>query len=216
MTTFRDHEVREETIAVGSRTFHLWVPRTPEALLERPHVQARFAQDEYMPYWTTLWPAARLLATELARSEVFTAGAPVLDLGAGLGLTTLVLLARGCRVTAADHDADALALLCENARRNNLPLPTTLPLDWHTERPATRFARIVAADVLYERRQLPAIAAFLSDVLAPGGSAWLCDPNRQVADAFPEVALGGALRTTQHTLCALEGAHAGRLFVVQR
>lgn len=215
MTTFRDYEVGEETVAASSRMFRLLVPRTPEALLDRPHVQARFAQDEYLPYWATLWPAARLLAGEIAQSHAFDTGTHVLDLGAGLGLTTLVLLSRGCLVTAADHDADALALLCENARRNDLPLPTPLLLDWHSQRPAARSARIVAADVLYERRQLAAIAAFLGDVLVPGGVAWLCDPNRQVADAFPEVAAARGLSAATRALLIAEGKNAGRLFEVR-
>lgn len=215
MTTFRDYEVGEETVAVRSRRFRLLVPRTPEALLDRPHVQARFAQDEYLPYWAMLWPAAHLLAGEIAQTDMFGPGMPVLDLGAGLGLTTLVLLARGCLVTAADHDADALALLCENARRNDLPLPTALLLDWHTQRPATRFARIIAADVLYERRQLTALAALLSDLLVPGGRAWLCDPNRRVADAFPEVAAARGLRTGVRVVQSTDGTNTGRLFEVR-
>jgi hypothetical protein len=43
---------------------------------------------------------------------------------------------------------------------------------------------VVAADVLYERRNGPQLLALLPRVVAPGGEAWIADPGRVAAGAF--------------------------------
>ena len=59
-----------------------------------------------------------------------------------------------------------------------------LVLDWRKP-PALTFARIIAADVLYERRLVPLVADVLARLLAPGGEAILTTPYRASAESFP-------------------------------
>jgi hypothetical protein len=46
------------------------------------------------------------------------------------------------------------------------------------------FDLILGADVLYERRNVPSVAAFLSSSLKPGAEAWVTDPGRPQAEQF--------------------------------
>jgi predicted nicotinamide N-methyase len=167
------HELREERFAHAAIELRLSAPREPEALID----EREFERDERLPYWAGLWPAARVLARALAERP----GAPrtALELGCGLALPSLVLAARGARVTATDYDEDALRFARANARRNGLELEARV-LDWRA-RPAElgRFELVVAADVAYEPRLAAPLADAIEAALAPGGRALVSDPGRR-------------------------------------
>jgi predicted nicotinamide N-methyase len=62
--------------------------------------------------------------------------------------------------------------------------------DW--TRPAELLARgpfslVLAADVLYERRNVPVLLELLPRLVAPGGEILLADPGRATADTFLEL-----------------------------
>jgi hypothetical protein len=65
--------------------------------------------------------------------------------------------------------------------------------DWRQPPPLGPFDRILGADVLYERRNAPAVAAFLAGHLKPGADAWIADPGRPQASLFPDLAAQAGL-----------------------
>jgi predicted nicotinamide N-methyase len=138
-------------VRVGEVELALLRPETPEALID----DDAFADDEFLPYWAELWPAATALAEALPDVH----GLRVVELGCGLGVTALVAAARGADVVATDWAEDAIELLRRNAERNGLGLRAEVR-DWR-EPWAERFDLAVAADVLYERRNVePMLARF--------------------------------------------------------
>lgn len=170
-------------VELGGETFVLSRPADPAELLD----EEAFADDEFLPYWAELWPAARSLAAILPpRLD----GRRVLELGCGLGLPSLVAARRGAEVLATDWAEDALDLLEENAARNHLSLRRRR-LDW-TRPPADLVEEapdlVLAADVAYEQRNVEPLATLLESL---GAEVLLADPGR---------AAGGAL------LGRLEGA----------
>jgi predicted nicotinamide N-methyase len=62
--------------------------------------------------------------------------------------------------------------------------PETALLDWHASQSLGTFDLVAAADVLYERRNAPALADLASSLLAPGGEAVFADPRRKDAPLF--------------------------------
>jgi predicted nicotinamide N-methyase len=145
-----------ETRLVAGVELRLLRPASPEALID----EREFERVEYLPYWAELWPAA----TALAEALPDVAGLRVVELGCGLGVTSLVAAARGADVTATDWSPDAVALLRENAARNGLALRTEVR-DWR-EPWAQRFDLALASDLLYERRNVEPVLARLRE-LAP-------------------------------------------------
>jgi predicted nicotinamide N-methyase len=79
-------------------------------------------------------------------------------------VTSLVAAAKGADVTATDWASEAVGLLRENAARNSLALHAEVR-DWR-EPWAERFDLALAADVLYERRNVEPVLARLRE-LAP-------------------------------------------------
>jgi predicted nicotinamide N-methyase len=145
-----------ETLVVGGVELALLRPSSPEELID----ETAFEDDEFLPYWAELWPASLALAAALPE----VAGLRVVELGCGLGLPSLVAAARGAEVTATDWAADAVELLRDNAARNRLELRVEVR-DWR-EPWDERFDLAVAADVLYEQRNVEPLLERLRE-LAP-------------------------------------------------
>jgi predicted nicotinamide N-methyase len=145
-----------ETRVVAGIELLLARPASPEALID----EEEFARDEYLPYWAELWPAATVLAESLPELS----GQRVVELGCGLGVTSLVAAATGADVTATDWSPDAIELLRSNAARNLLSVRAEVR-DWRVTW-AERFDLALAADVLYERRNVEPVLARLRE-LAP-------------------------------------------------
>jgi predicted nicotinamide N-methyase len=145
-----------ETLRVGGVELTLLRPTAPDELID----EDAFADDEFLPYWAELWPASLALANALPD----VSGLRVVELGCGLGVPSLVAATRGAEVTATDWADDAIALLGENAVRNELVL-TAEVRDWRDPWEA-RFDLVLAADVLYERRNVEPLIERLAE-LAP-------------------------------------------------
>jgi predicted nicotinamide N-methyase len=143
-------------LVVGDVELALLRPSSPEELID----ETAFEDDEFLPYWAELWPAAIALAAALPE----VAGLRIVELGCGLGVPSLVAAARGAEVTATDWAADAVELLRENAARNGLELRVEVR-DWR-EPWDERFDLAVAADVLYEQRNVEPLLERLRE-LAP-------------------------------------------------
>jgi predicted nicotinamide N-methyase len=146
--------LREQVVQTGGIALTLLRPAVPEELIG----EEAFDDDEFLPYWAELWPAATALAEALPET---LEGVRVVELGCGLGVPSLVAAARGAEVTALDWAEDAVALLRQNAARNGLELTASLH-DWR-EPLADRFDLALAADVLYERRNVEPVLARLRE-----------------------------------------------------
>jgi len=124
-----------------------------------------------------VWPAGRVLAETMSHYDV--AGKRILELGCGLGLSSLVLAHRGANVVASDHHPLAESFLAYNAGLNDLPAVHYRDLPW--EMPDTslgRFDLIIGSDVLYERGHGVQIAAVMERHAKPTAELLLTDPGR--------------------------------------
>ena len=142
--------------------------------------------DERMPYFATLWPSAESLCNAILDGPSWQ-GLRVLDLGCGIGAVGLAAAFRQARVSLLDWEPRAIEIARFSAKALGLGLEFALAGDWRDEDLALpKFDRILGADVLYEDRNVPAVAQFLQRFLKPSGQAWIADPGRQCAAAFPQ------------------------------
>jgi predicted nicotinamide N-methyase len=167
----------EETVALRDGELSVLRPRDAEALLD----EEAFEHEEYLPYWAELWPSGQALARRVSARSL--RGARVLELGCGLGLPSLAAALAGGRVLATDWSPDAIELLEANAARNGARLEIAQAA-W--EAPGALVERapwdlVLAADVLYERRNVPLLLDLLPRL---GAEVWLADPGRPPAPEF--------------------------------
>ncbi len=187
----RFHPVRD-LVEVGPLRLTVARPPSAEDLIDEDD----YARDERLPYWAELWPSGLVLASRLAAEP--PAGLHVVELGCGVGVPSVVAALGGAAsVLATDWYDEALAFTRANAAEAGVTqLVETLLVDWSAP-PAALLGRppadlVIGADLLYEERNGPALAALLPRILAPGGVALIADPRRPHADGLidPLVAQG--------------------------
>lgn len=142
----------------------------------------RLAEEPHLPYWAELWDSAAGVAQRLVQLPISCA-TRVLDLGCGMGLAGAVAAAMGARVLLADREPTALLL----ARLNTLAFARcarTRRLDWRRDRLRERFDLILGSDILYERSQWDALAAFWTEHVTAQGRVLLGEPGRAAGDLF--------------------------------
>jgi ETFB lysine methyltransferase len=166
-----------EQVIVEDRTFAVMRPSDSDRLLDHPSVRSAFAADEYMPYWTDLWPAARMLAKAILR-ETWPLGQRALEVGCGLGLPGIAAMAMGLHVTFSDYDATALRFAADNARANGFHSFDTLQMDWRYPPENVQFPVILTSDLIYEMRNVAPLVALIKKLLEPGGVCLLTDQDR--------------------------------------
>ena len=103
-------------------------------------------------------------------------------------MPSVLALARGARVLATDHYEAALDFTAHNASTNLDLEPDTILLDWREPdiEDMGTFDLVLAADVLYERKNAASLADLVPKLLAPGGEAIFADPRRDEAPVFLE------------------------------
>jgi predicted nicotinamide N-methyase len=185
----------EEIVALDGHELRFLRPRSSEDLLD----EEAFEHEEFLPYWAEVWPSGVALARDVATRAL--RGARTLELGCGLALPSIAAALAGGRVLATDWSRDAIALAAANAERSDAALET-LVCDW--SRPDPLLARapwelVLAADVLYELRNVDALLDLLPRLVDRRGEILLADPGRPNAERFLAAAEAAfERRTTDH------------------
>jgi predicted nicotinamide N-methyase len=150
------------------------------------------------PLFGLLWPSGQRMAERMARRPVTLER--ILEIGCGLGLSSLIAHRRGANVTASDCHPLTHAFLDENTRLNGLsPMAYRhglwgtaasredgLPVltSAHDEGVSGLFDLIVGSDILYERDDEGSLARFIDAHAAKTSEIWVVDPNRGNRAAF--------------------------------
>ena len=175
----RTFTVVEELVPVPGRTIRITRPRDSEELLD----DEAFESDEFLPYWAELWPSGLALAREVAALDL--SGRRVLEVGCGLGLPAIAAALAGADVVASDWSEEALAFAALNARENGVAL-RTLRCSWASAEPlfdGGPWDLVLAADVLYERRDVPPLSRLLAGLRS---DALVATPERPAVREFLE------------------------------
>ena len=175
-----------KSITIGSntfsKTFQIAYPGNADELLDHPSTQEAFHADQYMPYWAELWPSSQMLGYALMQ-QTWPANYQALEIGCGVGLAGIVALSLGMQVTFSDYDATAVEFAAENAIANGFTNFKKLPLDWRFP-PSFQVPLLLAADVIYEERNIAPLITFIQSVLEPDGVCLLSDSDRSTRGGF--------------------------------
>jgi predicted nicotinamide N-methyase len=113
------------------------------------------------------------------------AGKRILELGCGLGLSSLVLQRRGADITASDHHPLAASFLEHNAMLNGLSAVAYRDLPWAVpDATLGRFDLIIGSDILYERDHAALLAQMIVRHARPEAEMVLTDPGRGNSGPF--------------------------------
>jgi predicted nicotinamide N-methyase len=189
------------------------LPWTGQSLrVERPtdtdRLLDRVAADpeQNLPYWAEIWASGVALADAVLRDPGAVAGRRVLEVGCGIGVTAAAALRAGAELTVCDYFPEALAFCAAACRANAGRAPRALTVNWRAPGSAffaeagAPFPVVLAADVLYEERDVEPLMGFAAAVVEPGGLLWLAEPGRPPALLWLEAVrgLGWAVESETH------------------
>lgn len=194
-----------KSITVGSKTFQIAYPGNADELLDHPSTQTAFHADQYMPYWAELWPSSQMLG-EVLMEQTWPDNHRALEIGCGVGLAGIVALSLGMHVIFSDYDATAVDFAAENAIANGFPDFEKLPLDWRFP-PDFQVPLLLAADVIYEERNIAPLISFIQTVLEPGGICLLSDSDRSTRGGFRYALKQAQLKFTRQRV-SVEGSES--------
>jgi predicted nicotinamide N-methyase len=185
-------ELRDETVTIPGTDVSLLVTRPADidALLDRTTDDP----EQNLPYWAELWPSGIALAAAILENPEIVRGKAVLELGSGVGITAAIALEAGADLLATDYAPESLVLTNVTSLRHAGTEPRTLQVNWRRPSPALLadfpdgYPVVLAADVLYERRDIEPLLELFDRIVAPDGVLWLAEPGRPPASIFLETA----------------------------
>jgi predicted nicotinamide N-methyase len=191
------YTTRQLTVRLGGHDYRIRALSDLQQFADPGHLAERVGISSAL--WSLfgqVWPSGRVLAEAMCMHEI--AGKRILELGCGLGLSSLVLQRRGMDVVASDHHPLAESFLRHNAAQNELSDITYRDLRW--EIPDTTlglFDLIIGSDILYERGHADMLAALVKRHARPDAEILITDPGRGNSAAFTRELLAQGYTVTE-------------------
>ena len=124
----KEYETESNDVIVNGRKFKILLPRYLSKFIKTDDVFRDF------PLWAKIWQASWVLAGHLDTMPVDT-GKNFLEIGAGVGLVSIVAASSGHRITMTEFSRDALQFARANAHINGCSHLPIRALDWRDASP---------------------------------------------------------------------------------
>jgi len=174
---YQKYETETNEVVVEDRKFQILLPRSLAGFINTHDVFHEF------PLWAKIWQASWVLADYLAAIPV-AAKKQFLELGAGVGLVSIVAASFGHRITMSEYNDDALQFARANAHINDCPGLPVVELDWNRLQLPGCFDYIVASEVIYKKDDCRPLMKLLKTVLKPDGEVILAGEMRKSSMDF--------------------------------
>jgi 16S rRNA G1207 methylase RsmC len=177
------YELELVPIKLNETSIELWAVKRWKDVVETENEN----EQEYIshfPLWIKIWEASIVLCEHLSQ-RITDMNANILELGAGTGLTGMMLGAKGHHVTLTDYNDDALKLLRKNIEHNKLKNTHVEKLDWVKPDVDRMYDIIYGSELIYKEALIEPLLDLLQKCIQPDGTIYIAhDVNRQVMSKF--------------------------------
>jgi predicted nicotinamide N-methyase len=136
------------------------------------------------PFWAKLWPSSIALLDVLKAQPHLIQNKHVLEIGAGIGLPSLMMADIARSVLISDYDKEAVALMKKNIEHLQLQNAEALQLDWKNVPENLNPEVVILSDVNYDPAQFDVLISLIYKFLNQGSSIILSTPQRIMASPF--------------------------------
>jgi predicted nicotinamide N-methyase len=136
------------------------------------------------PYWAKLWPSALALISILQKHPSLIRDKTVLELGAGIGLPSLMMADIAKSIQISDYDKEAVALLQKNIEYLQLQNAEAIKLDWNALPETIHPEVVILSDVNYDPTQFETLINLIKKFIHQGCTIILSTPQRIMASPF--------------------------------
>ena len=173
----KEYDTIIDELVINRRKFRVMLPRDINRFINPQNVFHEF------PLWAKIWPASWVLAGHLADMPV-ASSKKILEIGAGIGLVSIVAAAFGHSITMTDSNPDALQFARANAVINGCPHLPIQMLDWNNPLLKDTVDCIVASEVTYSRENIQPLLRLFKSCLQPKGEVILAGEIKRVSKDF--------------------------------
>ena len=136
------------------------------------------------PYWAKVWPSAIALHNVLQTHPILIRDKTVLELGAGIGLPSLIMASEAKTIQVSDYDSEAVELLRKNIAYLQLQNVQALQIDWNDLPENINPEVIILSDVNYDPIQFETLTKLIENFIHQGCAIILSTPQRIMASPF--------------------------------
>jgi predicted nicotinamide N-methyase len=136
------------------------------------------------PYWAKVWPSAIALHNVLKAHPHLIQNKHVLEIGAGIGLPSLMMAGITKSIQISDYDLEAVELLRKNIEHLELENAEALKLDWNALPEAIHPEVLILSDVNYDPTQFETLTKLIEKFIQQGCTIILSTPQRIMASPF--------------------------------
>lgn len=176
--------IRYETLEFGDVDIHIRALRDNNQFSDTDGTAEKLGIcSASWPLFGIVWPSGQVLAHLMANYDI--EGKRILEVGCGIGLSSLVLNQRNANITATDYHPEAGKFLLENVKLNrgrDIPFIRTGWADENDE--LGRFDVIIGSDLLYERDHVDLLSGFVHRHSEPHCEIIIVDPGRAQVGRF--------------------------------
>ncbi|MBW1699348.1 MAG: methyltransferase domain-containing protein [Deltaproteobacteria bacterium] len=173
----KEYETETTEFVVCGRKFRLYVPSTIERFINPEDVFKDF------PLWSKVWEASWVLSDYLARLPVCPEKR-FLEIGAGLGLISIVGASFGHKITLTDNNPLSLNFARANALLNQCSNLEIKELDWNQPDLEGRFDYILGSESLYTETSFNPLVKLFKSALKSNGEIILTSGVRKTTIEF--------------------------------
>ena len=177
-----------QTITIGEISIELYVP--DEMALRQAYHDGKIA----FPYWGKLWPSAIALSRFVVNHPHYIQDKKLAELGAGLGLPSLVAARYANSALCSDHNAEAVAIAKRSALHSRLRNFKSMVMDWHHLPEDFDADVLLLSDVNYEPASFEALLQLINKFLQKGAIIIISTPHRLMAKDFIEPVLQNTIQ----------------------
>ncbi len=171
-TFHQEYETETTEVVVHGKKFSILLPKYLDRFINPIDVLHDF------PLWAKIWKASWLLSAYLADLPQ-DPRKRFLEIGAGVGLVSIVAATFGHQITMTEYNPDALNFARANAHFNNCPSLPIFKLDWHHPQIKGKFDTIVASEITYKMEDFIPLIQLFKLYLRPGGEIILASEMRK-------------------------------------
>ncbi len=136
------------------------------------------------PFWAKLWPSSIALLDVLKAHPHLIQNKHVLEIGAGIGLPSLMMAGIAKSIQISDHDKEAVALLQKNIQHLQIQNAEALQLDWKAIPENIQPDVVLLSDVNYDPAQFDVLVSLIDKFMSQGRTIILSTPQRIMASPF--------------------------------
>ena len=136
------------------------------------------------PFWAKLWPSSIALLDVLKAHPHLIQNKHILEIGAGIGLPSLMMAGIAKSIQISDYDKEAVDLLQKNIEHLQIQNAEALQLDWNAIPENIQPDVVLLSDVNYDPAQFDVLIRLIDKFLNQGSSIILSTPQRIMASPF--------------------------------